>query len=306
MNNYLKRFEKNLKNNVKRFTLLDVSCRKNNQERNKILIAITIIYANTYKKDKERQKKGIQTDYAKRLGNNVRRLTPSLPSYIETLESIKFALNVRRAIALLAKDAEQRSFRMQNILHFPKEYDLDSQSFLNLLKEYRGPVDDEDAEDTESENEFQPSNMMPSPTDVVENAEGDAGPIINYNEEAYSIKPPRKREKFLITGLGKRTLHGHQTQLKKLKAAVRMWGFPNDLEKVKDTNPYHFKPNEVLTKTIDEFIPAQGTFQVMCFSHSFNPFYRKDIEEKIYFPNQCFMRSIICTNGLAKVFFNIK
>ena len=121
MNNYLKRFEKNLKNNVKRFTLLDVSCRKNNQERNKILIAITIIYANTYKKDKERQKKGIQTDYAKRLGNNVRRLTPSLPSYIETLESIKFALNVRRAIALLAKDAEQRSFRMQNILHFPKE-----------------------------------------------------------------------------------------------------------------------------------------------------------------------------------------
>ena len=273
------------KKHIDDFKSLFASTRDLNIRRNRILLGIVHFYGKIYIKETRTEKKKKTTNYKRKFPQS-RRLPIRLGVYIEHLTELEFTRNTKTVITLLFKHYSEIESLVVLSFSFPDVYNLSSKNLLPFLKRRLEPpihvsphyMDQERNRDT-FERAAQRQDIVPLPANYPD-----------YNDQEFCVPPPQRNKKFVVSTLGNLTIQGHSAKLKKLKYSVDSFTWPNGQELAPNSeSPYHFSGNGVpIGTTIDEFLPRFGRIQVCNWAHSFNPFFRNQIERNYDIKN-CFV-----------------
>lgn len=234
---------------------------------------ITPIYKNDLELEKKQKTPKIKK---KRNLSKLRRVPHTFASYAEKYFALSLKRNIKATFNYLFEHPAELKFFLNQIIFFPDEFDLDHHSFFNAIKNKTENVvkktkkatkkkKKKKSKKTFSQNEIQ---VEPLPSNYP-----------NFEEEKFK-KTLQKNEKFGITYLGNDTLSGHLKTLKALKRSITCYTWPSHMEpKVPECAYVWESENVPLGDTINEFLPLIAKKQVCAFAHSFNAYYRNEIEK---------------------------
>lgn len=251
-----------------------------NIQRNKLVIALTKIYAEQYLKEKKR--------------------CQFFSTFVQKQTDIKLGKRILAAFNLLFKNFDSIEFFLNNCVKYPQNYALSEETFLLFIKKNvhvaseKCDLVDEDEKD-EPLRKKQKQKQKPKKTIDTTPLENN---FIDYDSKEYSLPVPPAGSKFIISLLGERSFTGHQHQLKNIKQRCTQYTFPPDhgLALVGD-NAYHFEGAEKLPLDkkhgITEFLNPLSQRMVENFSYSFNSYFRDTI-----LPNRRVQRIFVAKNWL--------
>lgn len=250
------------------FKHLQGLCKKGsniNVEKNQLIIGLTKIYGDMYVESKKR--------------------FHHFSTYLKKKTNADLTPRISRIFNLLFANFETIDYFLTNSIHFPQSYDLSEEPFYDfILLTTNSDVsvsegDEEHHDDSENREPKRKKQKLQNKPEI--NPFDDD---IDYTSAPYNLPIPSKDKTFLISILGLRTFGGHQKELKKIKKSNTEYVWPKDHgQALVGTNPYHFKSDGVPIETkhgIENFLSPISQKMVENFSHTFNPYWRTNIERQ--------------------------
>jgi hypothetical protein len=275
-----KKFKNNIKENISIFSNLCKTSVESNIRRNLLLLNLVYYLSPLYRADLKREKnENGAMPLIKKRNKNLRRVPTTLATYTEAYFNLKFKRPIKKALNFLFQNETELLYHFNHILNFSASYDLDQKSFLNL-------IDPENEAKNKKKKKSKKKKAAKKEKKTKQNNASNEDKIIpledNYpNYEAPEfIKEIKENEKFSITHLGNRSLTGHLKILKKLKKSLTTLECPTHLNPINETqSPFLFSAAGVpIGSHIYDFLPLIPKKHVLAFAHSFNQFFREEIE----------------------------
>lgn len=283
---YIQNFGKNVKENIKSLQLLCKKSEDSNIKRNKILLNLTFYFRIMHQKDIELEKQKKKTKLkTKRKDIEIRRIPRTLASYIEKYCDITLRRCIKSTINTLDEDEESLTFHFNKIHNFENEYDLSMGSFLEKIrpkqikkksrKKISKRIEKKKLKKPIRKKTFLKSNKETNERQSV----GLPNIYADYEAEKFKFKIIN-RQKFPISYLGNQTMNGHIGTLRQIKNSTPAFIWPDGLQPLQSSD-FLFSGNlppiqDICDKT--DVLPLVPKRQVLAFAHSFNSFFRNNLE----------------------------